>query len=185
MIQETLEELRGSIVKAHESLRRELAKIRTGRANPDILDSVRVSYYDSPTPIKQLASVSVPEPRLIHVKPFDRSQLQSIERAIREAHLGLNPQNDGEVIRIPMPALTEERRKELVKMARTKGEDCKVAIRKSRHDAKDMLDALEKDGDVGADDADRGRKELEEIVKSAVSKVDDIVSKKEKDILEV
>lgn len=185
MLAETLEELRGGIAKAHESLKRDLAKIRAGRANPAILDGVRVDYYGSPTPLKQLASISVPEPRMIMLKPFDRTQMQVIEKAIMQAELGLNPGNDGELIRIPMPPLTEERRKDLVKVARKSGEECKVAIRKARHDAKDMIDSLQKEGEVGEDDADRARKELEEIVKGGTAKVDEIVGKKETDIIEV
>ena len=185
MLAETLQELNDSIAKAQEALKRDLAKIRAGRANPAILDSVRVDYYGSPTPLKQLASISVPEPRMIVLKPFDRTQIQPIEKAIMEAQLGLNPGNDGELIRLPMPPLTEERRKELVKVARKSGEDCKVAIRKVRHDAKDMIDSLQKEGEVGEDDADRARKELEEIVKGGTNKVDEIVTKKETDILEV
>jgi ribosome recycling factor len=185
MLAETLEELSGSIAKAHESLKRDLAKIRAGRANPAILDGVRVDYYGSPTPLKQLASISVPEPRMIMLKPFDRTQMQAIEKAIMQAELGLNPGNDGELIRIPMPPLTEERRKDLVKVARKSGEECKVAIRKARHDAKDMIDSLQKEGEVGEDDADRARKELEEVVKTGTAKVDEIVGKKEADILEV
>lgn len=183
MLSETLEDLNESIEKATDALRRELAKIRTGRANPDILDSLRVDYYGTPTPLKQMATISVPEPRMITVKPFDRSTIGAIEKAIIVGDLGLNPSNDGELIRIPLPPLTEERRKELVKVARKVGEDAKVAIRRARHDAKDMIDAFEKDGDVGADEAERSRKELEEIVKAASARVDQIVAEKEKDIL--
>jgi len=185
MLAETLEELGATISKAHESLKRDLARIRAGRANPAILDGVRVDYYGTPTPLKQLSSLSVPEARMIILKPFDRTQMQAIEKAIMEAQLGLNPSNDGEIIRIPMPPLTEERRKDLVKVARKSGEECKVAIRKARHDAKDMIDALQKEGEVGEDDADRARKELEEVVKVGTNKVDEIVGKKEADILEV
>ena len=185
MLAETLEELVATIDKAHEALKRDLSKIRAGRANPGILDGLRINYYDTPTPLKQLASISVPEARMIILKPFDRSQMQPIEKAIMEAQLGLNPSNDGEIIRIPMPPLTEERRKDLVKLARKSGEDCKVAIRKARHDAKDMIDSLQKEGEVGEDDADRARKDLEEKVKTGTSKVDAIVGKKETDILEV
>ena len=185
MLAETLEELAASIDKAHESLKRDLAKIRAGRANPGILDGLRINYYGTPTPLKQLASLSVPEARMIVLKPFDRSQMQPIEKAIMEAQLGLNPSNDGEIIRIPMPPLTEERRKDLVKVARKSGEDCKVAIRKARHDSKDMIDSLQKEGEVGEDDADRARKDLEDRVKSGTSMVDVIVGKKETDILEV
>ena len=185
MLAETLEELGASIAKAHESLKRDLAKIRAGRANPGILDGLRIDYYGTPTPLKQLASVSVPEARMIVLKPFDRTQMQPIEKAIMEAQLGLNPSNDGEIIRIPMPPLTEERRKDLVKVARKSGEECKVAIRKVRHDAKDMIDSLQKEGEVGEDDADRARKELEDKVKGGTSAVEQIVGKKEIDILEV
>jgi ribosome recycling factor len=185
MLAETLEDLKSNIEKAHDSLKRELAKIRTGRANPDILDSIRIDYYGTPTPLKQMANISVPEPRMIVLKPFDRSTIGSIEKAIIQGDLGLNPSNDGELIRIPMPSLTEERRKELVKVARKVGEEMKVAIRKARHDAKDMIDVLEKDGEVGADDAERARKELEEVVKNGSARVDQIVADKEKDILVV
>jgi len=185
MIDETLEELQNAIDKAHAALKKELSKIRTGRANPEILDSVRVSYYGTPTPLKQMASIAVPEARLITLKPFERGQIQAIERGILEAQLGLNPQNDGQLIRIPMPPLTEERRRALVKVARKVGEDAKVTIRKARHDGKDMIDVLDKEGDVGKDEADRARKALEEIVKRGTSVVDEIVARREADILEV
>lgn len=185
MIKETLAELGAAITKAHDSLKRELAKIRTGRANPDLLDGIRIDYYGSPTPLKQMAGISVPEARLLQIKPFDRTQIQAIEKAIANAQLGLNPSNDGEIIRIPMPPLTEDRRRELVKVAKSKGEDSKVAIRKARHETKDMIDQLEKDGDVGRDEADRGRKDMEELAKNGAATVDELVSRKEKDIMEV
>lgn len=185
MIKDTLDGLKDGIQSAHDSLRRELAKIRTGRANPDILDGVRVDYYGSPSPLKQVASISVPEPRMLLVKPFDRTQMSAIEKAIMTSHLGLNPSNDGEIIRIPLPPLTEDRRKELQKVARAKAEDARVSIRAARHEAKDLIDAMAKDGDVGEDEADRARKEMEEITKGGNSGVDEIVAKKEKDIMEV
>ncbi|MEM9069558.1 MAG: ribosome recycling factor [Myxococcota bacterium] len=185
MIRDTLDELKAAIEKAKEALQRELAKIRTGRANPAIFDSVRVDYYGSMTPLKQLASISVPEARMIILKPFDRATIKAIETAIVHANMGLNPSNDGEVIRVPMPQLTEERRRDLTKVARAKGEDCKVSIRAARHDAKDMFDAMQKDGDVGEDEADRGRKEMEEIVKGASGDVDQLVASKEKAIMAV
>ncbi|HJK96126.1 MAG TPA: ribosome recycling factor [Polyangiaceae bacterium LLY-WYZ-14_1] len=185
MIDDTLQELENAIGKAHDALRRELSKLRTGRANPDILAGIRVDYYGTPTPLNQMAAVNVPEPRMLTVKPWEKNQLRPIEKAILESDLGLNPQNDGEILRLPLPPLTEERRKELVKVAKKYGEDCRVAIRKARHDAKDMLDTLEKDGDVGQDEADRARKKVEEIVQAGNGKVDDIVTAKEKDILTV
>jgi ribosome recycling factor len=185
MIDETLDELTSTIDKAHGALKRDLARIRTGRANPDLLDSLRVDYYGTPTPINQMANVAVPEPRLLTIKPWDRSQLKVIEKAILESDLGLNPQSDGELIRLPMPALTEDRRKELVKHARRAGEDCKVAIRKARHDAKDVLDTLQQEGEASQDECDRGRKKVEELVQTGTNRVDEIVNNKEKDILTI
>lgn len=185
MIEESLEELKSAAGKAHEALRVQLSRLRAGRANPAILDTIKVDYYGTLTPLSQMANIAVPEPRMITVKPWEKSQVRPIEKAIMESNLGLNPQNDGELIRLPVPPLTEERRRELVKMAKEHGEDAKVAIRKARHDARDMLDALEKDGDASKDDCDRGRKKIEEIVQAGTSKVDDIVAQKEKDILTV
>ncbi|MBC7171212.1 MAG: ribosome recycling factor [Polyangiaceae bacterium] len=185
MLKDTLDELKASIDRAHQILRRDLARIRTGRANPDILDGVRAEYYGTSTPLRQMATIAVPEPRMLTIKPFDRSAISAIERAIKMSDLGVNPSNDGEVIRIPMPPLTEERRRDLTKVARKVGEEAKVGIRKARHDAKDMLDTIEKDGGAGADEVERARKELEEIVKAGVAEVDRIVGDKEKDILVV
>ncbi|MDH5672878.1 MAG: ribosome recycling factor [Myxococcales bacterium] len=185
MIDETLDELRSSTAKAHEALRRELAKVRTGRAHPSLLDSVRVEAYGSQSPISQMATVSVPEPRLLTVKPWDKSQLKAIEKAIVQTPLGLNPQNDGELIRIPLPPLTEERRKEMVKLAKKHGEDCKVAIRKARRDANDFIKGLVDDKEIGKDDGDRAYKDIDDAVQQATSTVDDIVAKKEHDIMEV
>ena len=128
MLDETLQDLRESIEKAHEALRRDLAKIRTGRANPGILDGVRVDYYGTPTPLKQMAGINVPEARMITLKPFERSSINLIESAIRNAQLGLNPSSDGELIRIPIPPLTEERRRDLAKSARKEGEEALAAL---------------------------------------------------------
>ncbi len=185
MIDEIQLELDASIEKAHDALKRELAKLRTGRAHPGLLDSVRVDYYGSPTPISQMAQISVPEPRTLQVKPWEKDQLKVIEKAIIGSNLGLNPQNDGVVIRIPMPPLTEERRKDIVKIAKKHGEDCKIAIRSARHEAMDGLDKLKKDGDVGEDAVDRAKKKVEDTVKSAGNAADDIVATKEKEILTV
>jgi ribosome recycling factor len=185
MIDDILGELKSDIGKAHDALRKALSKIRTGRANPDILDGVRVDYWGTPTPISQMATVSVPEARMLLVKPWDKQNLKAIERGIREADLGLNPQNDGELIRLPMPALTEERRKDLTKVARKTGEEGKVAIRKHRQDARTMLESLKEDGEVGADDVDRALKKVDELVQAGTQGVDEIVAKKEKDILEL
>lgn len=185
MIDDILSELKSDVGKAHENLKKSLSKIRTGRANPDILDGVRVDYWGTPTPIAQMATISVPEPRMLSVKAWDRQNLKAIEKAIIQADLGFNPQSDGEILRIPMPALTEERRKELTKVARKTGEECKVGIRKHRQDARSMLETLQKDGDAGEDDVDRALKKVDEIVHGATGVVDEIVARKEKDILEL
>lgn len=185
MLDETLEELRTSIAAAHEALKRELAKIRTGRAHPSLLDSIRVEAYGEQMPLSQMATINVPEARLLTVKPWDKTNLKAIERAIVTSPLDLMPQNDGEIIRVPMPPLTEERRKDLVKLTRREAEEAKIAVRKARHNAKDMLTSLVDEGEVGEDDAKRAEKALEEIVQKATAVVDEIIARKEKDILEL
>ncbi len=185
MLDDVHKELVTAIGKAHDALKREVAKLRAGRANTALLDGIRVDYYGTMTPLSQMANVSVPEPRLLTVKPWDKSAVKSVEKAIREADLGLNPQADGDLIRIPIPPLTEERRKEFVKIARKYGEECKVTIRKARHDALDMLQQLDSDGEASADDVDRAKKKAEEAISDGTKQVDAIVAHKEKDILEV
>lgn len=185
MLDEVFKELRAGIEKAIEALRRDLSKVRTGRAHAGMLDSVRVDYYGVQTPIGQMATVSVPEPRLITIKPWEKGQAKAIDKALRESDLGINPQVDGELIRIPIPALTEERRREMVKLTKKNGEDCKVAVRKHRRDANEMIDSLDKDGDVSGDDADRARKKVEDVVAEGIKQIDAVVTAKEKDILEV
>src|SRR5262249_50758871 len=155
-------------------------KLRAGRASANLLDGVRVDYYGTPTPLSQMAHINVPEPRLITVKPWDKTQVKPVEKALRETELGLNPQVDGDVVRIPLPPLTEERRKEFVKIARKYGEECKVGIRKARHDALDMLTQLETDGESSADEVDRAKKKVEELVTDGVKHVDTMISHKEK-----
>ncbi len=185
MMDDVLKELHTGIGKAHDALKRELAKLRTGRANAAMLDSVRVDYYGTPTQLSQMANISVPEPRLLIVKPWDKSQVKFVEKAIREAELGLNPQPDGEMIRIPIPALNEERRRELVKISKKSGEEAKIAIRKARHEALDFLSEADQSGDMPADEADRGKKKVEEVVAEGIKQVDAILAHKEKDIMEI
>ncbi len=185
MIDDVHKDLSTAISKAHDVLRRDLSKLRAGRANVSLLDGIRVDYYGTMTPLGQMAHVNVPEARLITVKPWDKSAVKSVEKAIRESDLGLNPQPDGDLIRIPLPPLTEERRKEFVKIARKYGEECKVSIRKARHDALDFLNQLESDGEASADDVERGKKKSEEVVADATKQVDTMIAHKEKDILEV
>src|ERR1700735_821474 len=185
MIADVQKELLGSIAKTHDALKRELVKLRAGRASSSLLEGIRADYYGTPTALAQMAHINVPEPRLITVKPWDRSQVKAVEKALRESDLGLNPQVDGDLVRIPLPPLTEERRKEFVKIARRYGEECKVGIRKARHDAIDMLAQLETDGESSADEVDRGKKKVEDTVAEGVKQVDSMISHKEKDILEV
>lgn len=183
MIDDVLSELKQQIEKAKEGLKRELAKLRTGRAHAGMLDSIRVDYYGTPTPLSQMATINVPEPRLITVKPWDKSQVQPVEKALRESDLGLNPQVDGEVLRIPIPPLSEERRKELVKVAKKQGEECKVGIRKARHEALDMLSDIKSNGEASEDEVERAKKKVEEAVSDAGHQVDQIIQQKEKEIL--
>ena len=185
MIDETISDLGVSINKSQEAFKRELSKLRTGRAHAGMLDSIRVDYYGTATPLNQLATVNVPEPRLLVVRPWDKGAVKSVDKALRECDLGINPLLDGDVIRIPIPQLTEERRKDLVKLVKRLGEDCKVAVRKHRHDAMDLLTSFEDDGDASEDEVTRARKRVEEIVSEAVRKVDDIQAAKEKDIFEI
>jgi ribosome recycling factor len=185
MIDDVLKDLREASTKAHEALKRDLSRLRTGRAHAGMLEGIRVDYYGQSTPLAQMATISIPEPRMLAIKAWDRSQTSAIDRAIRESDLGLNPQVDGDVIRVPVPALSEQRRKELVKVAKKQGEECKVAIRKARHDALDTLNELKEAGDVSEDDVERGKKKAEESVASATQTVDQMIEQKEKEILSV
>ncbi len=178
-------DLKTRIEKALDDLRKELAKIRTGRANIAILDGIRVDYYGTPTPLSGVASLNAPEPRLITVKPWDKGSLKDIEKAIREANIGLNPMNDGEMIRLPIPPLTEERRRDIAKQVKSKGEDHKVAIRNVRREANEMLKDLLKEKSITEDDLKRATEKVQKETDTGVTRVDEIVAKKEKDVMEV
>ncbi len=185
MIDETLFEAEEKMEKAVSVAREELAGIRTGRANANAFARLSVDYYGAMTPIPQMATVNIPEARMAVIKPYDASQMGAIEKAIRDSDLGVNPTNDGQVIRIVFPQLTEERRKDLVKVARHKGEDAKIAIRSVRRHAKDSLDKLVKDGEVGEDDVHRAEGELDKLTSKYAAHVDDVVKNKEAELLEV
>ena len=185
MLDDIHKELVSAIGKAQDALRRDLGKLRAGRASPNLLDGIRVDYYGTMTPLAQMANVNIPEPRLITVKPWDKTMVKAVEKALRDNDLGLNPQTDGDLIRIPLPPLTEERRKEFAKIAKKYGEECTVAIRKARHDALDMLKEIDDSGDASSDDVERAKKKAEETVADAGKTVDGIVAQKEKDIMEV
>jgi ribosome recycling factor len=185
MLNDVIKELQASLDKGIEAFKRDLSKVRTGRANLAILDGVRVDYYGTPTPLNQIASLNVADPRLITIKPWERSLIPEIEKAIRSGQLGLNPNSDGEVVRLPMPALTQERRQELVKLVKKMAEEGKVALRAARRDGNEMLKALLKDGGITEDDERNGLKRVQETTDKAVAKVDEILAKKESEILEV
>lgn len=182
---DVVKELQGSIKRAVDALKQGMTKIRTGRANAAMLDGIRVDYYGAPTPLSQCAAIAVPEPRLITVKPWDKGILKDIEKAIHEANLGLNPQNDGEVIRLPVPPLTEQRRKEIAKQVKAGGEEHKVAIRNVRREANEKLKQLLKDKAITEDDSKRSQEKVQKETDAGIAQVDEVVAKKEKEVLEV
>jgi len=171
--------------KSLEALRHELSKMRTGRASLTILDDVRVDYYGTQTPLNQLASLSVPDPRTIVIQPWDASASQAIEKAIQKADLGLNPANDGKVLRLPVPPLNEERRKDLVKVIKKHGEDCKVGVRNARRDANDELKELKKASDITEDEERKAHERVQKLTDDYIKQIEETLSHKEKDIMEV
>ncbi len=185
MIDEILFEAEEKMEKAVHVARDDLAGLRTGRANASAFARLVVDYYGAPTPIPQMATVNIPEARMAIIKPYDAGQLHAIEKAIRDSDLGVNPTNDGNIIRVVFPQLTEERRKEMIKVARHKAEEGRVSIRNIRRHAKDALDKLVKDGEVGEDDVVRAEKELEKLTHTYVESVDDALRAKEAELLEV
>ena len=185
MIDDTLLEAEEKMERAVEHAKEEFAVIRTGRATPAMFGKIVIDYYGSPTPLPQMASIAVPEPRMAIIKPYDASQLGAMERAIRDSDLGVNPNNEGTQIRIVIPQMTEERRREMIKVARHKAEDAKVAIRNVRRKAKDELDRIVRDGEAGEDDGRRAEKELDDITHRYVAHVDEILKHKEAELLEV
>ncbi|MGZ4687612.1 ribosome recycling factor [Oryzihumus sp.] len=185
MLDETLLEAEEKMEKAIEVAKEDFASIRSGRANPALFTKLLVDYYGSPTPLQQLASFQTPEARTILITPFDKSAMHEIEKTLRDSNLGVNPNNDGGVIRINLPELTEERRREYIKLARHKGEEAKVSIRNIRRKAKEEMDRLVKDGEVGEDDGVRAEKELETVTKKYVDTVDSLLKHKEAELLDV
>ncbi|MGG5172113.1 ribosome recycling factor [Pseudarthrobacter sp. J1738] len=185
MIEETLLEAGEKMDKAIEVAKDDFAAVRTGRANPALYNRVLVDYYGSPTPLQQLASFAVPDARTILITPFDKTALRDIERALSDSEVGANPSNDGNVIRVTIPDLTQERRKEYVKIVKGKGEDAKVSVRSVRRKAKETLDKLVKDGDAGEDEGNRAEKELDALTKAHVDAIDELIKRKEAELLEV
>ena len=185
MIDETLFEAEEKMEKAVDVAKENFAGIRTGRAHPSMFSKILVDYYGAPTPLQQLASFQTPEARTIIISPFDKSSMHAIEKAITQADLGVNPSNDGTIIRCTMPQLTQERRREYVKMAHAEAEDARVSIRNIRRTAKTSLEKLVKDGEVGEDEGSRAEKELESVTKRHVDQVDELLKGKEAELLEV
>ena len=185
MIADVKNRAKGGMDKAVESLRRDLSKVRTGRASVAILDDVKIDYYGTPTPLNQIGSLAVPEPRLITIQPWEKKLIPEIERAIQKADLGINPTSDGIVIRLAFPALTEERRKEMVKLVKKMGEEGKIAVRNARRDANESLKKLLKDKEISEDDEKHGEKEIQSLTDDYVARIDKVIADKEKELMEI
>ncbi|MEO8744712.1 MAG: ribosome recycling factor [Candidatus Dormiibacterota bacterium] len=180
-----LRDAESKMAKSVDHFAAELSTIRTGRANPALIDKIMVPYYGTPTPLNQLAQISAPEPRLLVVQVYDKSQMAAVEKALRSGEQGLNPASDGQVIRVPIPPLNEERRREFVKLVRAKAEDARVAIRNVRRDEIHRVDQMQKAGDVPEDESKRAHSRLQKITESQIEKVDALAGRKESEVMEV
>ena len=185
MYDDILKKTRSGMEKAIDALKKEFAKVRTGRASTALLDEVRIDYYGTPTPLNQVGSLTVPEPRMIMIQPWEKNLIPEIEKAILKSDLGLNPSSDGQLIRIAIPPLTEERRKEMVKLVKRMGEDARVAIRNVRRDSNDALKKMEKEKEISEDELKRGEKDIQDLTDQYVKKVDELISSKETEVMEV
>lgn len=185
MINDIVTDAEDGMKKALDAFRRELTKIRTGRASTSLLDGVKVDYYGTPTPLNQVATLQVADARLITIKPWEKSLIPVIEKAIRASDLGLNPVSDSELVRLPIPALTAERRKDLAKQVKKMSEDARVAVRAARRDANDLVKEAEKDGDITEDERKQGEKRIQDLTDKYVALVDDVAAAKEKEIMEL
>ncbi|HWI41933.1 MAG TPA: ribosome recycling factor [Verrucomicrobiae bacterium] len=185
MTKEVVADMKAHMEKSVESLRREYQKVRTGRASTSLLDEIRVDYYGTPSSLSQVANLSVPEPRTIMIQPWEAKMLPLIEKAILKSDIGLNPSSDGKAIRLVLPPLTEERRRDLVKLLKKEAEEAKVAVRNIRRDAIDQLKKLEKDKKITEDDLKRAEKDVQDATNAMVAKVDEVLAHKEKEVMEV
>jgi ribosome recycling factor len=185
MADDVIKDLHVRIARTHEAFRQDLLAIRTGRANLHLLDAVKVDYYGQATPLNQVSTLSVADARLITCKPWEKSLIPVIEKAIRDANLGLNPQSDKDMVRVPVPPLTEERRKEIVKQVKGKGEEYKIAIRNERRDAKELLEVAEGEGDISEDEAKKALEKMQKETDEGVKGVDEMVAAKEKEVMQV
>lgn len=185
MLNEVFEDAKDRMQKAVGTLEKEFKRLRTGRASVSLVDGIRVEYYGTPTPLNQLATLTVPEPRTIMIQPWDQSCIGEVEKAIMKSELGLTPMNDGKVIRIPVPPLTEERRRELVKLVKKMAEEAKVAVRNIRRDANEMIKDLKKEKEISEDEQFKGQEEVQKITDDFIKKIDELAAAKEKEILEI
>jgi len=185
MSDEILNEARDSMAKSVESLQTGLAKLRTGRASLAMLDGIKVDYYGSMTPLNQVATLAIPEPRMITIQPWETTVIPNIEKAIEKSNIGLNPTNDGKIVRLPVPQLTEERRKDIVKNLKAMGEDTRVSVRQARKEANDILKKNQKDSSITEDDLKRGVDQVQKITDEYIEKIDQIIANKEKDIMTI
>ena len=185
MTKEVVDTMLEKMNKSVAVYKKELTSMRAGRANPQLLDRILVDYYGTPTPINQVANVSIPDPRIIQIAPWEQSMLKAIEKAIQVSDLGINPQNDGRVIRLVFPQLTEERRKELTKQVKKYGEDAKVAIRNVRRDAVDFVKKAQKKGELTEDDQKKAEKDIQDLTDKYIKKVDEMCGKKDKELMEI
>jgi ribosome recycling factor len=185
MVDEVLGEARAAMDRAVSALKKDMTRVRTGRASTTLLDNVKVDYYGVPTPLSQVATLSVPEPRLITVQPWEKNLIPDIEKALYKADLGLTPSSDGQLIRLPVPALTEERRREMVKIIKRMSEDSKVSVRNSRRDANETLKMLEKEKEITEDDLKRSEKDVQQLTDEFISAIDVVVQNKEREVMEI
>lgn len=185
MVNEVLNEAKDAMDKAVKALKKEMAKVRTGRASISLLDDVRVEYYGVPTPLSQVATLSAPEPRLITVQPWEKNLIPAIEKAIFKSDIGLTPSSDGQLIRLPVPALTEERRREMVKIIKRMGEEAKISVRNTRRDANDTLKMLEKEKEITEDQMKRSEKDVQQLTDDFVNKIDEVIQVKEQEVMSI
>lgn len=185
MVDEVLDECKGGMQKAVDALKRELGRVRTGRASLALLDGIKIDYFGTQTPLNQVASLAIPESRMITIQPWDSSVIPTIEKAINKSDLGINPTNDGKQIRLAIPRPTEERRRELVKVVKKIGETAKISLRSNRRDAIEMLKSLEKDKDITEDENKKGQSEVQKLTDDFVKKVDKIVTEKEQEVMSI
>lgn len=185
MVKDVVNKAKAAMDKSLDALKKEFTRVRTGRASVSLLDDIRIDYYGTPTPLNQVGTLVVPEPRLITIQPWEKKLIPDIERAILKSDLGLNPVSDGVQVRLAIPALTEERRKEMAKMLKRMGEDAKIAIRNVRRDANETLKKMEKEKEISEDELKRSEKEIQDITDQYVRKADDMVAAKEKEVMEI